>query len=177
MAGVDTLKTLFDEKKINILQVFIQKPGEEFTLKEIVKQSKVPLATTFRVLKDLAKKDLVEKTKHKHLTTYQLASGPDAQYLGKLLYERPQPIEAFVERAKHIENIDRIIMHGKATESKANVVLIGSDISKEAVHQAIISIREDFNFTITHLILEEEQFAMLESMGQFSGNRTILYTT
>lgn len=177
MTGVETLKTLFDEKKIRVLQVFIQKPQERFTLKEVVKKSKVSLATGHRIMKFLHENSIVDLHKVKHLTIYKLAQNETAQYLANLLYEKPAPIAKFVDLVRSIPGITQAIMHGKETESSANIVITATTTDKHAINAAVAQIREELNFTINHLILEPEQFEMLESMGQFSGSKTVLFTT
>ncbi len=176
MVGVNTLKTLFDEKKIRVLQVFIQKPQDEFTLKEVVKKSKVPLATGHRIMKFLLDNEIVEMHKVKHLTIYQLAQNETAQYLSKLLYEKPAPIAKFVDLIHSVQGIKQAIMHGKETDSRANIVITADDVNKDEINAAVAQIREELNFTINHLILQPEQFEMLESMGQFSGSKTVLFS-
>jgi len=175
MTGVDTLKTLFDEKKIRVLQVFIQKPQDEFTLKEVIKKSKVPLATGHRIMKFLLDQGIVEMQKVKHLTIYKLGQTDTVKYLSKLLYEKPAPIARFVDLISPINGIDQAIMHGKETDSRANIVITGVGINKDEINLIVAQIREELNFTINHLILEPEQFNMLESMGQFSGSKTTLF--
>ncbi len=175
MTGVETLKTLFDEKKIRVLQVFIQKPQEEFTLKEVVKKSKVPLATGHRIMKFLLEQEIVKMQKVKHLTIYRLAQNDTSQFLARLLYEKPAPIAKFVDLISSIAGIEQVIMHGKETESRANIVITGQGINKDQINASVAQIREDLNFTINHLILEPEQFEMLESMGQFSGSKTVIF--
>lgn len=176
MAGAQTLKHLFDEKKIAVLQVFIQRPQEEFALKEIVKKSKVPLATTHRIMKFLLESGFVSMTKIKHLTLYKLTDSEDTRFLSQLFYEKPAPLAKFVDLVASVPGIEKILMHGKETESRANIVIIGSGINKDPVNASVGQIREEDHFTISHLILENEQFEILERMGQFSGSKTVLYT-
>ncbi len=175
MPGAELLKELFDEKRIRVLQVFIQKPQDEFVLKEVVRKAKVPLATTYRILHQLAEKGLLSASTHKHLTVYRLADSEDARYLSQLLYEKPVPIARFVDVIASLPGIEQALMHGKATESRANIVIIGTGIDKDLINATVAQIREDDHFTITHLILEPEQYQMLEAMGQFSGSKTVLF--
>ena len=172
----DVLKQLFDNKKIDILQVFIQNPQDEFTLKEVVKKSRVPLASTHRILKHLLKLQLIQKHIKKHLTTYKLADNGDARELSKLLYEKPHVLAKFVDLIASLQGIEQVLMHGKETENKANVVIVGSGIDKSAINAAVAQIREEENFSVNHLILEPEQYRMLSNMGQFSGSKTPLFS-
>lgn len=175
MNPAQVLKSLFDEKKINVMQVFINDPGEEFALKEVVEESKVSLATTHRILKNLVSEGILKANKHKHLTTYTIAPTQEGSFLAELLYERPKPIAKFVELIRPIAGIQQAILHGEETETRANVVIMGHDIDKDQVNAAVAQVREETRFTLNHLILEPDQFQMLESMGQFSGTRTIIF--
>ena len=175
MVGADTLKQLFDEKKILVIQHFTKHPTAKHTLSEVVDDTQLPLATTHRILKDLAKKNILDTHKHKHLTTYSLGSSEHANYLAQLLYEQPSVIDQFVANTRSIAGIQQIMLHGKPTDTRANIVVIGTGIDKDAVNQEVATLLEQERYTISHLILEPEQFEMLESMGQFSGKKTTLY--
>ncbi len=174
MTVVETLKSLFDSKKIAIIQVLINNPDNPMTLQEIAKKAKVPLATTYRICKHLKSLHLAEQKKIKHLTLYALAGTKEAIYLKNLLYEEPQPLIRLTELLKGVPNIEKAIVHGKATKDKANIVIIGSNIDKQHVNSIILQIKDEMGFTISHLILEQEQFEILESMGQFSGDKKII---
>lgn len=176
MVGVQTLKQLFDEKKITVIQHFIRHPTANHTLSEVVEETDLPLSTTHRILKELTKRGILETTSRKHLTTYSIAGSEDAKYLSQLLYEQPDVLDRFVRNTRSIPGIQQILLHGKPSESRANVVVIGTGIDKDQVNQEVANILEEERYTISHLILEPEQFEMLESMGQFSGEKTVLYS-
>lgn len=176
MVGVDTLKQLFDEKKITVIQHFTRYPTAKHTLSEVVEETGLPLSTTHRILKDLAERGILETTSQKHLTLYSIAGNEDAKFLSQLLYQQPNVIDKFVHNTRSIAGIQQILLHGKPTESRANLVVIGSGIDKDKVNAQVANILEEDRYTISHLILEPEQFEMLESMGQFSGQKTMLYT-
>lgn len=170
----EVLKSLFDEKKIAVLQYFIYNPGES-TLSEVVEATGISLATMHRILKELAQKNLLDTTKIKHMTLYTLGQSQAAQALANLFYEHPTPIMEFVNNTRSIDGIQRILMHGESTNRRANIVLIGTDIDKEKVNEEVANRLEQDHFTISHLILDPEQFTMLENMGQFSDKQTVLY--
>ena len=175
MTGAQTLKKIFDQKKIDVIQYFTRYPTNNHTLSEVVEETKLPLATTHRILKELVEKNILETAKQKHLTTYHIGRGEHAKFLSQLLYEQPNVIDEFVREIRSNAGIQQILLHGKPTDSRANIVVIGSGINKDAINQEVADIREKKRYTISHLILEQEQFEMLESMGQFSGEKTVLY--
>ena len=53
MSGLRALTQLLDSKLKNILDVFLQNKGQLFHLKKLSEESKVPLATTFRLVSKL----------------------------------------------------------------------------------------------------------------------------
>ncbi len=175
MNQAELLKNIFDERKIRVMQQFIQDPLTKYTLSEVVGNTQLPLATTHRILKELRQKNVITYTKQKHLTLYQLADNEGTKTLSTILYEEPNTITEFVNYIRYNKGIQQIIMHGKAQKNRANVVIIGTQIDKEIINQKVAEMREEKQFTISHLILEPEQFSMLENMGQFSGQKNILY--
>ncbi|MFT4250698.1 MAG: helix-turn-helix domain-containing protein [Candidatus Woesearchaeota archaeon] len=170
----EILKSLFDEKKISVLQYFIYNQNQS-TLSEVVEATNIPLATMHRILKELTEKNLLQIHQVKHIKLYTLAQSEAAQTLAKLFYEHPTPIMEFINKTRSLEGIQQILMHGEATNRRANIVLIGEGINKEIVNTEVANILEKDRFTISHLILEPEQFTMLENMGQFSDKRAVLY--
>lgn len=175
MVGAETLKQLFDEKKISVIQFFTRHPTTTHTLSEVVDETKLPLSTTHRILKDLTQKNILSTQEQKHLTTYYLSENEHAKYLSQLLYEQPSVLEEFVNKIRSDPGIQQVLLHGKPTDTRANIVVIGTNINKDAVNEEVANILEEHRYTISHLILEPEQFGMLESMGQFSGEKTVLY--
>ena len=175
MVGAKVLRELFDEKKIAVIQYFIRHQTNNHTLSEVVEDTKLPLATTHRILKELTKKKVLDTEQVKHLTTYKLGASEDAKYLEKLLYEQPDVLEEFVRKTSSFPGIQQIVLHGKSTPNRANIVVIGTGIDKDLVNQEVAEVLERERFRISHLILDPEQFTMLESMGQFSGEKTTLY--
>jgi DNA-binding MarR family transcriptional regulator len=170
----EVLKSLFDEKKIAVLQYFIYHSGDS-TLSEVVDATGISLATMHRILKELAQKQLLDTTKIKHMTLYTLGQSQAAQALANLFYEHPTPIMEFVNKTRPMQGIQQIIMHGEASNRRANIVVIGEGIDKESVNAEVANRLEQDRFTISHLILDPEQFSMLENMGQFSDKKTVLY--
>ncbi|HYD03435.1 MAG TPA: helix-turn-helix domain-containing protein, partial [Alphaproteobacteria bacterium] len=81
MESQKILENLFDKKIVSILRLFLKKKDQQFYLKEISKLTKVPLASTHRILKKLEELSLIEKTKIKHLKIYKLAENEKTKYL------------------------------------------------------------------------------------------------
>lgn len=68
----ELLENLFDEKKLRVMNFFFNNPEEEFYLREITKRTKVPLATTFRIINKLKSLEIIKENKLKKFKLYSL---------------------------------------------------------------------------------------------------------
>jgi len=81
------LSGLIDPKIEKILKVFIQNKEQLFHLKKISSQSKVPLTTTFSIIKKLARLDIIKISKIGKLKLYKLAENKKTSFLETILKE------------------------------------------------------------------------------------------
>ncbi len=65
------LATIFDKKTVAILQNLLKKK-DEFYLRDLSRESKVSLATTYRIVSKLAELGLVHKNKKEKTTEYKI---------------------------------------------------------------------------------------------------------
>ncbi len=79
------LAGLIDPKIERILKVFIQNKEQLFHLKKISSQSKVPLTTTFSIIKKLARLDIIKISKIGKLKLYKLAENKKTSFLETVL--------------------------------------------------------------------------------------------
>ncbi len=175
MEPVKLLEHLFDKKKVQIIKQFLSQPEREWTLVELAKAARVPNATTYRILHKLVVLELIEERKHKHLKTYVLSESSSAKYLGKILETGDTALETFVEKVKALSNVEKVILHGKQTKEKANVLIIGNRVDSSSVNELGNDIKEKFNFTIITLVLDHEQYEQMSSMGLYAGTKRLLY--
>ena len=61
MESQKIMEGLFDRKILTILKLFLKKKDQQFYLKEISKQTRVPLASTHRILNKLLELEIIEK--------------------------------------------------------------------------------------------------------------------
>lgn len=169
------LEHLFDKKKVQIIKQFLSQPEREWTLVELAKAARVPNATTYRILNKLTTLELIEEKKIKHLKTYVLSETSSAKYLGKILETGDTALETFVESVKALENVTKVILHGKQTKEKANVLIIGNRVDSHSVNDLSNNIKEKFNFTIITLVLDPEQYEQMASMGLYAGTKRLLF--
>ncbi|MBU4492753.1 MAG: hypothetical protein KKA61_00110 [Nanoarchaeota archaeon] len=81
----------------------------------------------------------------------------------------------FVEKAKIINGIDSIILHGKKTNKSANILIIGKDDVSKKVDVIVIDIKQKHNFNIDFLILSDLQFRQMTKLGVYSGEKKVLW--
>ena len=106
---------------------------------------------------------------------YRLAETDNANFLVKMLKEKPRAIEEFVNMAKEIDAIDEIILHGKEENKHASLILMGYDIDPGEVKRLSAEIKEKYSFTISTLSLGKEQFEQMKGMDLFPRVKKLLY--
>jgi len=168
------LENLFDPKLIKLIRFFLDNKEQDFYLQEIVKATKLPLATTYRQVKKLASLDIVEKHMIKHFTLYRCAATKEVLFLESFIKESPRLVERFVNEAITDPQVEEIILHGKQTEERANLLLIGKDINHQHIKELCSSFKER-GYTISVLQLEREQYEQMSAMGLYSGRKEQLF--
>ena len=63
---------LVDNKIVKILNVLISNPDEHFHIQKLSKDSKVPLSSTFRIVKKLEKSNIIKITTIGKFKIYQI---------------------------------------------------------------------------------------------------------
>lgn len=174
MAFLGVLEKLADDRSIRILKVFAVKPDVGFTMGEIQKKTKLPVATTFRQLKELVAKGFLTVNRVKHVSIYRLAQNDLTQTVTSLLYEHPEPLRIFLERVEELTGVEEIMMHGK-TENGANLVVVGHDVAKGPINDAVALVLDRYSYRINHLVVEPEQYETMANMGLYPQIRTVLY--
>jgi sugar-specific transcriptional regulator TrmB len=174
MESQKILENLFDRKILIILKLFLKRKDQQFYLKEISKQTKVPLASTYRILNKLVELEIIEKTKIKHLKIYKLSENEKTKYLELVFEEKKTILDEFVEQASQIAGIKTIISSGREEKDKANLLIIGESIDNSLIRDIIVKIKEKYNFTITHLVLTEVQYQQMAAMNLYPGKKEIL---
>ncbi|MCK5107253.1 MAG: hypothetical protein KAQ83_00845 [Nanoarchaeota archaeon] len=175
MYDENLLESLFDDKCLRIIRLFIDDKSKEFYLREISKESNVPVTSTFRIVNRLVNLNIIDQLLIKKFKLYRLAQNDNTQYLSTLLKERPRALEEFLQKAKTFGFIDEIILHGKEEKSKASVLLIGNNIDNGAVKMLLGSINEKYNFNVMTVPLTREQFEQMSSMDLFPREKKLLY--
>jgi len=82
---MDLLSGLIDENTLKVLSLFLKKPDEFFHINGVSSKTKVPLATTFRIMKNLTKNNIISYKEISKFKVYHLAKNNKTKQLGKLL--------------------------------------------------------------------------------------------
>ena len=175
MADIDILKQLFDKKILRIIDVFLQNKDKQFYLRELSREASVSPATTYRIIGKLVKAGIIEEIKISKFKVYKIIISEKTKGLSKLLKEEVNPLEIFVEKAKIINGIESIILHGKKTNKSVNVLIIGNDNISKKVDAVVMDIKQKHNFKIDFLILSDLQFRQMTKLGVYSGEKKVLW--
>lgn len=175
MEEINVLEGIFDQKLLKIIRLFLNEKENQFYLREISNKVKVPVATTFRIVKKLLKLGLIEEIKIKKFKLYRLKEGPNTKFLEGFIREEKRILDLFIDGIRNIIGIGSVILHGKETKERANILIIGENIDSNAIKQICGEIKDKYNFTISSLTLTEDQFNQMSSMGLYSGEKKTLF--
>jgi hypothetical protein len=174
MESEKLLDSLFDKKILTILKLFIKKKDQKLTLLEVSKATKVPLASTYRILNKLLLLEIISLEKTKHLKVYSFVESDKSKYLENVLKGTKTILDEFIDQINKLPGVVRVILHGKEEKDKANIIIIGENVDNESIKQIIVGIKEKHYFTLTHLLLTESQYVQMAAMNLFSGKKEIL---
>ncbi|MFH1589334.1 MAG: helix-turn-helix domain-containing protein [archaeon] len=175
METKELLERLFDDKILKVLRVFFDNPEEEFYIREVSKKTKLPVATTFRIINKLKDLDIIRLKRMKKFKFYFLNQTKENEMLQELLVHKKSALNEFVEKIAVLDEVESIILHGKEEKDKANVLIIGTHIPVDKVRAIVVTINENYNFRVIDLSIEPDQFTKMSDMGLFPGRRTILF--
>ncbi len=170
----EILVGLLDKNVLKILKTFMNNTDQEYYLRELAKRSRVSPATTFRIIHQLLKLELITESKVKRFKFYSLHE-QNASFLVDILSDRRSAVQEFVEQIKEDPAIEMIVLHGKEERRKANLLLIGKDINQEMARAASLRAKEEYGFNIIHLTLDPNQYNQMSSMGLYPGKKVLLY--
>lgn len=174
---METLAALFDNKVLAILAVLVNDTSGGLYLREISKYSKVPDATTFRIINKLEQANLLDITKIKNLKLYRLKDIPNTHFLFKLMKKEERVLDLFINKVKENMSIDlAILIDGGESNQRASVLLVGDVISSDKVKEIAGEIKINHNFTINPTVLNNESYQGLVNSGQISGNKKVLFS-
>jgi len=93
-----------------------------FYLKELSDKSKVPIATTYRILQKLEKLKIIQVMKISKFKLYTLSSNQDTEFLSSLFLDKKNAVDIFISKAKKEPSVESILLQGEEEEDKANLI-------------------------------------------------------
>jgi Fe2+ or Zn2+ uptake regulation protein len=175
MTKQQIIQALFDNKVLNVLDVFLKNKSKQFFLKEVSEGSKVSLTSCYRIVRKLVKLKIVNEVRVYHFEVYQFNEAEENGFLEDLVVEEHSYVEDFVSKIKHIPGIKQIILHGVETKDKANLLIIGNDVDSGAYKPVVADFRLNKKFNFSVLPLSPDQYTQMTDMGLYSGKKTVLF--
>lgn len=175
MDNLKLLEGLFDSKKLKMMNILMQQPDKQFYLRELSTVSKIPVATTFRMMQKLVALDLVKQVKISKFKLYQWKDNEKTKFIEQMIKEDVKILNAFIEALKGMEGVEMVIQHGQDYPDKANLLIIGDFLDSDALKKIVLDIQSKYNFKITYLPLTEEQYHQMSEMGLYAGQKRVIY--
>jgi len=172
MSKREVLSSLLDTKKVAIIKTLLN-TKEELYLQEISQQSQVSLSSTYRILQSLVSLEILQRREWKNSKVYRTNSNDKVEFLKELFHEDFDGLQEFVETVKDFSGIQSIVLHGKSSKSKANVLLIGEYINQDRIEEVCRSLQLK-GFELTFLTLTKSQYEQMSRMGMYQGEKKIL---
>lgn len=172
MVRKEVLHSLIDSKKIFILDVLLN-AHEEMVLKEIAEKSKVPMASTFRILQELVRQGLLHKRKWKTSTIYSCVQNEKTDVLKELFSNEYDGVSEFVQLVGDGAGVQSIISHGAQRKGKANLLVIGENLDGVKLEEASQKVRER-GFDLTYLPVTKKQYEQMAKMGLYQGEKKVV---
>jgi len=169
---LQALRAIIDEKTLSILEILANE-DEEVYLRELAQKAKVPPATTHRIIQKLLDLKIIEKTEIKNLKIYKLSTTKQAEFLKKILYSKPDPLELFLDKLKQISEVDLAVLHAKPQKTSAFILVVGNELPIIRINDISDNIEKEHGFHIKILPLQFDQYDMLAA--GHTGYKKVLY--
>jgi sugar-specific transcriptional regulator TrmB len=175
MPAANILEEFFDKKELSILKLFLFDDTEQFYLREVSKKTKVPVATTFRIMKKLRQIGIIQENLIKKTKLYSLTHNKATALLSELFEERKTILEEFIETVSSLEGAEVILSHGEPQKGKIEIIIIGNNLDVKTLNEKVGEIKYKYDFTIIATPVNSQQFARLILTGSISEKKTILW--
>lgn len=173
MKEIDVLRELFDEKIISIINIFIENPNRNLSLSEISEMAKVNVATTFRIVNKLVKKEYVKVIVIGKSKFYQVKSNPKTITLFKFLKKDDDKISDFIDGIKKT-GVSKIILESQ-DKKEAKFILVGNSINKSRIEEVSKKIEASSGFKIKFAEMNEKQFKEIADLDLYDLNKKIVW--
>ena len=174
MEKIELIQGLVDSKKLAVMNVLFNS-SEEMYLGEIAKSARVPVATTYRIINELLKLEIIKINKIKRLKLYSIEKNEKTLFWGNILKKGVQVLDDFVRMVKDMPGLQEIMIHGETRKDRANLLIISEKIDENQLKGAASDIRDKYNFVITYLPLTMMQYQQMSAMGMYSEKKRVLW--
>jgi len=162
------LQSLLDHKKISVLKT-LHFAKEEMYLRELAKKSEVSVTSVFRILQELSRLGLIRMREVGTMKFFSLVRNEKSQFL-ESWFKEESLLDVFIRYVSGLKGLKRVLLHGKMEGNRANILLIGEGIDNVGVKGVCEKIKER-GLDLSYVILNEDQFEKLDSMGLYAGEK------
>ena len=170
----DVLEALLSPSTLKVLRLFINNDEQTYYLREVATLTRVPPASTFRIMQLLVEIDIIRMQPIKRFKLYSLNT-ETRSFLYDILEDRKSAVVEFVNSIKEFDGVDMVVLHGKEDKDRANVLVIGTNLDVDSIKRNGLYISEKFHFNIILLTLTPDQYNQMSSMGLYPGKKKILF--
>lgn len=174
MQKIELVRGLMDSKKLAVMDTLFN-AHEEMYLGELAKASKVPVATTYRIINELVKLGVVKVNQIKRLKLYGIDKNEKTLFWGNLLKKGVQVLDDFILIVKEIPGLQEVMLHGEEMKDRANLLLIGENLDEGILKRAVSDIKDKYSFTITYLPLTLLQYKQMSAMGMYGEKKKVVW--
>ena len=171
---MEILKDLFDEKIIEIINLFIENPEKKYFLSDVANKTKVNITTTLRILQRLSEKGYLKMTVIGKARFYQLEKNEKTMALLKFLEKESAPFQYFITELTKNPRLKKVILESKENNS-AKILLIGDFLPTEKINKLIEEIRNRDSFKISFVEITENQYEKLKNFQNYNLEKKIIW--
>lgn len=171
---MEVLKDLFDEKIIEIINLFVENPEKKYFLSDVANKTKVNITTTLRILQRLSEKGYLKTTAIGKARFYQLEKNEKTMALLKFLEKESAPFQYLISELTKIPRLKKIVLESKENNS-AKVLLIGDFLPTEKINKLIEEIRFRDNFKISFVEITENQYEKLKNFQNYDLEKKVIW--
>lgn len=161
------LANLFDKKTVEVLKKLLMKK-DIFYLRDLSRETSVPLATTFRIVQKLVAIGLVGREHQDKFTWYKLNRDSAVfKEISELVFgTTPDPVETFKSVLKEKFNG---FFHAYVTKDKDKKVFIVSEIIKsQEVDELSVKVVETAGSKPNYMVVTPALFEQMQNIGLIS---------
>lgn len=163
MDNLEILRKLFDDKIVSILNMFLEKAQENFSLTQISSSSGVNNATTLRILGKLIDQNIIEMNIIGKSKVYRLKPSQKTLFLSNMIKKEYQ-VSDFIDAATRIKGVEKLILESRTKES-AKILIVTSIELKDKLEAIAKTISDKYDYKINFIEINEKQFSEMEKFG------------